>query len=192
MKKVLVACEYSQIVMSAFLEAGADAYSCDIIPSEGDYPQRHFQMDALDCIKNGDWDLVIAHPPCTYLSNVTAPLMIQNGVINIERYECMVQARNFFLSFFDVYSGKLCIENPRPLTMANLPKYTQLINPTNFGSKYHKLICLWLRNLPPLLGCIDKNPYSVSFHYTHSGGKNRSKFFLEVAKAMAEQWLPIL
>lgn len=192
MKKILVACEYSQIVMSAFLEQGADAYSCDIISSEGPYPERHFQMDALKCLKVKNWDLVIVHPPCTYLSNVTAPLIKKNGAINIERYDKMLEARRFFLSFFDIYKGKLCVENPRPLKIANLPNYTQIVNPANFGSKYHKLICLWLRDLPPLLGCVDKNPNSVSWHYTHNGGHMRSRFFPEVAKAMAEQWLPIL
>lgn len=192
MKKVLVACEFSQIVMTAFLEAGADAYSCDIIPSEGNYPERHFQMDALDCIKSQNWDLVIAHPPCTYLSNVTAPLIIKNGTINIERYNKMLEAKRFFLSFFEDYKGKLCVENPRPLTMANLPNYTQIVNPANFGSCYHKLICLWLRDLPPLLGYIDKNIYSKSWHYSHKGSHMRSRFFPEVAKAMAEQWYPIL
>lgn len=192
MKKILVACEYSQIVMSAFLEQGADAYSCDIIPSEGPYQERHFQMDALECLKLENWDLVIAHPPCTYLSNVTAPHIKKNSEINIERYAKMLEARRFFLSFFDIYKGKLCVENPRPLTIAKLPNYNQIVNPANFGSKYHKLICLWLRDLPPLLGCIDKNPNSISWHNTHNGGHMRSRFFPEIAKAMAEQWLPIL
>lgn len=178
--------------MTAFLEAGADAYSCDIIPSEGNYPERHFQMDALDCIKSQNWDLVIAHPPCTYLSNVTAPLIIKNGTINIERYNKMLEAKRFFLSFFEDYKGKLCVENPIPLTMANLPNYTQIVNPANFGSCYHKRICLWLRHLPPLLSYIDKNIYSKSWHYSHKGSHMRSRFFPEVAKAMAEQWYPIL
>lgn len=192
MKKILVACEYSQIVTTAFLEAGADAYSCDIIPTTGNYPERHFQIDAREIIKSQHWDLIIAHPPCTYLSNVTAPLMIKNEIINEERYQKMMEARKFFLSFFEIYTGKLCVENPRPLKRANLPNYTQIINPACFGSKYHKIICLWLRDLPPLLGCIDKNPYSISWHNTHNGGHIRSKFFPEVANAMAKQWLPLL
>lgn len=192
MKKVLVACEYSQIVMTAFLEAGNDAYSCDIDPCEGNYPERHFQMDALECIKRQNWDLIIAHPPCTYLSNVSAPWLKRNGSINNERYIQMLEAKKFFLSFFEIYKGKLCVENPRPLTEAKLPNYTQIVNPANFGSKYHKLICLWLRDLPPLLGSIDKNPYSISFHNTHNGGHARSKFFPEVAEAMAKQWTPLL
>lgn len=191
-KKVLVACEYSQIVMSAFLKVGADAYSCDIIDTTGPYPERHYKMDALKCIQQDNWDLVIAHPPCTYLSNVTAPLIKPKGIVNFDRLLQMISAKNFFLKFFEVYTGKLCVENPRALTMAELPPYTQIINPVDFGSKYHKFICLWLRDLPPLLPTHARINNSLSWHYTHNGGHKRSQFFVEVAKAMAEQWYPLL
>lgn len=191
-KKVLVACEYSQIVTSAFLEVGADAYSCDIIDTSGPYPKRHFKMDALECAIAIDWDLIIAHPPCTYLSNVTAPHIKKKGIIQFDRYLQMVSAKNFFLKFFEIYSGKLCVENPRPLTLAELPPYTQLVNPVDFGSKYHKLICLWLRDLPPLLPTCARIKNSISWHNTHTGGHIRSRFFSEVSQAMAEQWYPLL
>lgn len=191
-KKVLVACEYSQIVMTEFLKLGADAYSCDIIPAEGEYPKRHLRMNAQKAVLLQDWDLVIAHPPCTYLSNMTSHIMFKGGEVNAERYLKMLDARDFFMFFWLFVKCKLAIENPIPMKICSLPAYTQIVNPTMFGDEYSKKTCLWLRDLPPLLPTTAQPAQFKSFVYSCRGSHNRSKLSKFLAEQMALQWYPCL
>ena len=191
-KKVLVACEYSQIVMTEFLKIGADAYSCDIIPTEGDYQKRHLQMDARKAVFKENWDLVIAHPPCTYLSNVTSPIMFKGGNVNTERYLKMLDARDFFMFFWLFVKCKLAIENPIPMKICSLPTYSQIVNPTMFGDEYSKKTCLWLKELPPLLPTTAQPAQSKSFVNSTRSSHNRSKTSKFLAEQMALQWYPYI
>ena len=192
MKKILVACEYSQIVMTAFLEAGVDAYSCDIIPTSGPYPERHYQMVAIECSQIQKWDLIIAHPPCTYMSIAGARHMFKGGTLNETRLEKAMQAKSFFMYWYNWNKSPIAIENPIPLKIVGLPIETQRICISQFGIPYTKKICLWLKGIPPLIPNVDYVINTKQFVSTKHDGKGRSRFFPEVAKAMAEQWLPIL
>ena len=206
--KVLVACEESQRVCLAFRERGHEAYSCDIQDCSGNHPEYHIKGDAIPLI-NGDvlfhtcdgaehyvdkWDLLIAHPPCTYLSNAGSNSLRKNGVLNEERYHKGIEAREFFLQFLQANVDKICVENPVPAKIYNLPKYTQIIQPYMFGHPYQKRTCLWLKGLPKLTPTeiMDKRIPTTLARWYNSGGsdrqKNRSKTFEGMAKAMAEQW----
>lgn len=189
MKKVLVACEYSQVVTSAFRAAGASAWSCDIEPCTGGHPEWHFQGDVrvlLDKINN--WDLVIAHPPCTYLCRVSGQHLLKNPA----RMELLKEAREFFMMFYNL-PGCVCVENPYPLKAAQLPPWSQVVCPSEFGHHYTKRTCLWLKNLPPLLPTTYKDVTAESWllHCSNTG-KRRARFWEGIAQAMAEQWLPLI
>lgn len=189
--KLLVACEYSQRVMTAFLNKGFDAYSCDIIDAEGDYPKRHLKMDAKKAYFLDKWDLIIAHPPCTYLT-VTQCLIPQNNPNrSSERYALMLEARDFFMFFWNFVSCPLCIENPRPIKLAALPTETQVVNPTMFGSQFSKRTNLWLRDLPPLLPNVAAPLTCKSWTSQRHSGKGRSLIDVYLAQAMADQWAPL-
>ena len=145
---MLVACEESQAVATAFREQGHEAYSCDTDDCSGDHPEYHIKADALELIKI-KWDLIIAHPPCTYLTNAGAVRMRVNGVIQQGRYEKAMQAKEFFMKFLKADCPRICVENPTPMKIIGLPPYTQAIQPYQFGHPYSKRTCLWLKNLPP-------------------------------------------
>ena len=162
--KLLVTCEYSQRVMTAFLNKGFDAYSCDIIDTEGDYPERHFKMDARKAVFLDKWDLVIAQ---------------------------MLEARDFFMFFWNFVSCPVCIVNPRPLKLAALPTETQVVNPTMFGSQFTRRTYLWLRKLPPLLPITVASSNCKSWESQRLSGKGRSLIDVHLAQAMADQWAPI-
>ena len=149
------------------------------------------------------WDLIICHPPCTYLCKASARHMFNSpGVINIDRYQKAMAARNFFLYFWNLEGVAVCIENPTPLKCVELPKETQVIQPWQFGDPYTKRTCLWLKNLPPLqpTNIVEPvSPYVPSFtsrkiHDKYGAAKrgddskNRSKTFPGIAQAMADQW----
>lgn len=195
--KVLIACEESQTVCKAFREREHEAYSCDILPASGGHPEWHFHMDVLRVLEN-DWDLLIAHPPCTYLSNVSAPhLFNKDGTIkNEERYEKGKIAKEFFMEFYNAkHIPKRCIENPTPLTIFKLPPYTQVVQPYEYGHPVQKRTCLWLFNLPKLVPTKimeEREPTTVAGNWYNKAGKDRarirSKTFEGIAKAMAEQW----
>lgn len=204
---VLIACEESQRVCIAFRNRGHNAFSCDIKECSGGKPEWHIKGDALillDCpctFNTCDgkthtiekWDLLIAHPPCTYLSNAGVQYLCSNGIINPYRYEKALEAKKFFLSFLNANVDKICVENPLPISFLNLPEYTQIIHPCYFGSLYKKRTCLWLKNLYPLKRTcfdIDGIPCSKAEWYNNCADKHteRSKTFIEVANAMAEQW----
>lgn len=218
--KVLVACEESQRVCIAFRELGHEAYSCDIQDCSGGHPEWHIKDDALKYINgrcsfitcdgkaheiSGKWDLLIAHPPCTYLSNAGAcRLYPKKGQLNQERYKNGLKAKEFFMMFYNADCDKIAVENPIPSKIFCLPKYTQTIQPYQYGHPYSKKTCLWLKNLPPLKPTeiiSDYTPYLPSgtgrkLKGTSYGAKEqdrnrkvmRSKTFPGIAKAMAEQW----
>ena len=153
--KVLVACEESQCVALAFREYGHLAFSCDLKKCSGGYPSIHFQEDCFNVINRYSWDLIIAHPPCTYLAVSGAlNLFDKFGNINSHRYELMKDAVEFFYKFVHLgESGqRLCIENPRPMARCHLPKHSQVIQPFEFGEDFSKQTLLWEYNLPLLIG----------------------------------------
>lgn len=195
---VLVACECSQVVTSAFLDLGIDAYSCDLQPCYGNYPERHIQRDALEVLYSRSWDIVIAHPPCTFLSAAGAVSMFPNGQLDEKRYISMLAARNFFYQIWD-YPGRVCIENPKPLKICNLPVPSQHVEPFYFGDPYTKFTYLWLKDLPGLIATCLCDPHEISpwvlgaadsddLSLGHNRQWRRSRFFPGVAAAMATQW----
>lgn len=216
--RVLVACEESQRVCTAFRARGHEAYSCDIIEPSGGHPEWHILGDALEVIKGGQvvtidgkthdidkWDIIIAHPPCTYLSNAGAcRLYPRKGQLNQERYEKGLAAKAFLLAFLNADCEQVAVENPVPSKVFELPPYTQTIQPYEFGHPYSKKTCLWLKNLPPLKPTnilTEYRPYvscGTSHNkgnpdkagYSRAGGDKliRSKTFEGIARAMAEQW----
>lgn len=213
---VLVACEESQRVCMAFRERGHNAFSCDIQEPSGGHPEWHILGDALKAIQCGKivtmncvehfipkWHLIIAHPPCTYLSNAGARHLYKGGQLNIERYKQGLEAKRFFMAFYNADCDKICIENPVPSKVYELPKYTQIIQPFQFGHPYTKRTCLWLKGLQKLKPTNEVEPIATwcpSGSYSHKHGdqhrgmfttdraRNRSKTFEGIAKAMAEQW----
>ena len=147
------------------------------------------------------WDLIVAFPPCTYLSNAGSLRLVPNGVINEERYEKMIQAKNFFLQFWNADCEHVAVENPAPTKRAKLPQYTQHIEPWQFGEPWKKRTLLWLRGLPCLKATkvlTEWKPWISPNTSANKGrpekrglannAKERSKTFPGIAKAMAEQW----
>lgn len=214
--KVLVACEESQAVCSAFRERGHEAYSCDLQRCSGGHPEWHVREDALrlingDCVFvteggqrveiKGEWDLIIAHPPCTYLSNAGAcRLYPKKGQIDEERLKKGIRGKDFFMAFWYARCKRIAIENPVPSSVFCMPSPSQTIQPYDFGEPYSKKTCLWLRGLPPLFSTeiMEKyRPFLPSGTGRKLGGetygvahdaKARSKTFKGIAEAMAEQW----
>jgi len=190
--RVLVACEESQEVTKAFIYLGHDAMSCDLYPGAKGLP--HYQGDVMDVINDG-WDLMIAHPPCTYLSNAGARHLYPKGILNQDRYEKGLQAKTFFMALYNANIPAICVENPTPSTIFNLPKYNQVIQPYQFGHPYQKRTCLWLKGLPPLAhtGVVsERESTKVPGNWYNTGGKDRQKMrartFEGIAAAMAFQW----
>lgn len=198
--KVLVACEFSGVVRTAFALRGHDAWSCDLLPTE--LPGNHIQGDVLKVLDNG-WDLIIAHPPCTYLSKAGARFMYPTaGHVDPARLEKAREAREFFMAFYHHGCSRVAIENPTPLKVVGLPAPTQVIQPYQFGHPYSKRTLLWLKGLPPLVPThtvAEFTPYLPSNTGGFSRGKGgsrgvahdaktASKTFAGVAQAMAKQW----
>ena len=193
--RILIACEYSATVREAFAKKGHDVMSCDIEPT--DIPGPHYQGDIFDVLYQ-DWDMMIAHPPCTYLSNAGARFLYPGGKengINMERYEKGMEAREFFMKLYDANIPKICVENPISSKVYNLPAHTQTIQPYEYGHPFKKATRLWLKGLPPLepTNIVDTaQSTKVPGNWFNKGGverqKNRSKFFEGFADAMAEQW----
>lgn len=200
--RILVACEESQAVTVELRRLGHEAYSCDIEPCSGGHPEWHLQVNALELLKM-QWDMIIAFPPCTYLTNAGAVRMRKNGKIVQERFEKAMEAKDFFLNFYNADCEKIAIENPTPMKIVGLPEYTQAIQPYEHGHPYSKRTCLWLKGLPPLLptetieyhvpyvngGCKDANGNYRRFQgRKERDPKIRAKTFPGIARAMAEQW----
>lgn len=183
LRPVLIACECSQIETLTFRSFGIEAYSCDILPCHGPHPEWHFQGDALELLQKGWWGLIIAHPPCTYLTAAGGRYVNEPG-----REEKRILAAQFFYSFYNFKDCPLAIENPRPLHCAGLPPYTQVVSPHQFGSMYSKRTCLWLHDLPELLPTCASTLKLKSWTSSTRGGHLRSITFYELAFAYASQW----
>lgn len=216
--RVLVACEESQAVCIAMREHGHEAYSCDMQEPSGGHPEWHILGDVLPIINGncsfttmtGDrvtidstWDLIVAHPPCTYMANSSAVRMRVNGEIQPERYRKAMEAKAFFMAIYNADCPRICIENPTPLKLIGLPPYDQAIQPYEYGHPYSKRTCLWLKGLPHLqpTNILDHHePYvnggnkDAHGNYRRFKGRNerdqktRSKTFAGVAEAIATQF----
>tara|TARA_R110000823_G_scaffold241092_1_gene365859 strand:+ start:344 stop:982 length:639 start_codon:yes stop_codon:yes gene_type:complete len=205
--KILIACEESQEVCKAFRELGFEAYSCDMQNCSGNNPQWHIKADALTEAYSGKYGLMVAHPPCTYMSKAGARWMYPTaGNLNKERFDKSQDAKDFFMKLLNAPIKHIAVENPTPLKIVGLPKHTQAIQPYEYGHEYSKRTLLWLRNLPEL------NPTNILSIYTpylpsNTGGKKKgqsysrgvaknakesSKTFRGVAQAMAKQWGVVL
>lgn len=218
---VLVACEESQEVCKAFRAKGHRAFSADLQDCSGGHPEWHIKGDVLPLLngnctfqtadehthtQEGRWDLIIAHPPCTYLSNAGACRMykIVDGeqLIRAKRYWQMVEGREFFFAMINADCDRIAVENPLPMKIAQLPKASQTIQPFEFGDPYSKRTLLWLKGLPPLMSTMICPTHETWIESNTSGfargnggskgvaknARERSKTFPGIAKAMAEQW----
>jgi len=209
-KRLLVCCEESQRVCTAFRERGWEAYSCDIEPYSGGHPEWHIQQDVLplingDCefdtvdgvhhVIDGEWDLLICHPPCTYLSNAGARHLWKEHILNQERYAKGLEAKEFFMKFINAKCEHIVVENPTPSKVYNLPPYQQTIQPYEYGHPFKKTTRLWEKGVPQLIPTNiveQRESTKIAGNWYNKGGKerqkNRSKTFEGIAKAMAEQW----
>lgn len=197
MARVLVACEYSGRVRDAFLALGHDAWSCDLLPTES--PGPHIQGDVLKILGDG-WDLMIAHPPCTYL----ASMGIWWNKKRPERWPLTYAALDFVKALWDAPIEKIALENPIGYLNRNWQKPTQIIHPWQFGHEASKPTCLWLKGLSPIVPTqiVGKGEFYVKAngarmakwsHITSGTRKEErariaSRTFSGIAAAMAEQW----
>ena len=196
MMKILVACEESQAVTKELRRLGHEAYSCDIEPCSGGHTEWHIEGDVTPLLKE-KWDMIIAFPPCTYLTNAGARHLWKGGELNQERYLKGLEAKEFFMKFYEADCSMIAIENPTPSKIFGLPSPNQTIQPYMFGHPFTKRTHLWLKGLPPLqpTEMIPKDELQstkVPGTWFNKGGKdrqkNRSKTFQGIARAMAEQW----
>lgn len=196
--KVLVACEFSGIVREAFRARGHDAWSCDLLDSEkpSDF---HWKGDVTNLLKH-DWDLIIAHPPCTYLANAGLHYLKTRP----ERKQCLEAAFEFVKTIWGAPAKKVCIENPTGWLNTHWMRPHQIIQPYFFGTPEFKTTCLWLKGLPPLMAtnvCDKPKPKGFVIRKTGKVGKkynyhwresktahHRSRTFQCIADAMAQQW----
>lgn len=194
--RILVACEESQRVTTELRKLGHEAYSCDIVECSGGHPEWHLQQDVTQLLKI-KWDMIIAHPPCTYLSNAGARFLYPKGQLNEERLKKGLEAKEFFMLLYNADCPRIAIENPIPSKVYGLPPYTQTIQPYEYGHPYQKKTCLWLKGLPLLrptniLPEEQRQSTKIAGNWFNKGGKdrqaNRAKTFEGIAKAMAEQW----
>lgn len=215
---ILVACEESQRVTIEFRKQGHNAFSCDILEPSGGHEEWHIQGDVLpllngDCVVKtmdgieheiaGRWDMIIAFPPCTYLTNAGARHLWKGHKLNEERYAKGLAAKEFFMQIYNATCDKIAIENPTPSRIYELPEKTQVIQPYQFGHPFTKRTQLWLKGLPKLEPTDIVEPertfcpsgsYSGKHDEKHKGiftkdrARQRSKTFTGIAKAMAEQW----
>ena len=219
--KILVACEESQAVTTELRKLGHEAYSCDIIECSGGHPEWHIRWDALALINgnctfltedwkmhhiDGKWDMIIAFPPCTYLT-VTGNRWFnvdRYGEAAVKRHKDREEAIKFFMAFANADCDKIAIENPVGIMSSTWRKPNQIINPYEFGDPFEKKTCLWLKGLPELkpTNIVEAPPrkhfdsgksmpawYAEAWHLPQEErAKLRSKTFPGIAKAMAEQW----
>lgn len=215
--QILVACEESQAVTIELRKLGHEAYSCDLLDCSGGHLEWHIKADVLpllngNCcfmtmndeqhILDGKWDMIIAHPPCTYLSNAGARHLYKGGQLNLERYKKGLEGKEFFMKFINADCERIAVENPVSSLIYKMPQFSQEIQPYYFGEPYSKKTRLWLKGLKKL------EPTNIlkefrTFMPSNTGGLKRgqhhlsgipknqiesSKTFIGIAKAMAEQW----
>jgi len=198
--RVLIACEFSGTVRDAFAQLGHEAWSCDIVPSEK--PGKHIQGDVLAVLNDG-WDLMIAHPPCQFLSYAGMAWWNKPG-----RAEQRESALAFFMALVNAPIPYICVENPRGWPCQVYRQPDQVIHPYMFGDEAYKRTCLWLKNLPPLwhwdkpgslfevTAVLPPQPVSIDRtgkkrHYVDSAvrkSSDRARTFPSIARAMASQW----
>lgn len=215
---VLIACEESQRVCTAFRGKGHRAFSCDVIECSGGHPEWHIQQDVIPLLSgccefttcdgtihkiNSKWDMIIAHPPCTYMSKAGERWMYPTaGCIDDERLQKALKAKAFFMRFLNADCEKIVVENPVPLKVVGLPKPSQAIQPYEFGEPYSKKTLLWIKGLPLLQPTqiltefkpwLPSNTGGAKRGQKHTKGvvnttKEFATTFKGIAKAMAEQW----
>ena len=219
--RILIACEESQRVCTEFRNRGHEAYSCDIEPCSGGHPEWHINEDVIPLLNGnctfrttdgsehsipGKWDMIIAFPPCTYLT-VTGTRWFnveRYGEKAIQRHKDREEAIRFFMAFANADCEKIAIENPVGIMSSTWRKPNQIINPYEFGDPFEKKTCLWLKGLPELKATdiVEVPPrrefasgktmpawYADAFKLPkEERAKLRSKTFPGIAKAMAEQW----
>lgn len=203
MGKILIACEESQALCIEFRRLGHDAYSCDIQDCSGGHPEWHIKADVLEVINDG-WDLMIGHPPCTYLSYAGTSVWNKEG-----RLQKRLEALNFFAKLWLAPIPLICLENPAGCASPTIAKYSQMIQPYFFGDAESKRTWLWLKGLPRLESTEIVKPKIYAYY---KRGKNkgkpiygnnylrlsddrgiiRSKTFPGIARAMASQWGPLV
>lgn len=197
--KVLVACEFSGVVREAFIAKGHDAWSCDLL--ETTIPGNHIKGDVLEQLDES-WDMMIAHPPCTYLC-VTGNKWFKPEYRDRfpDREERRTEAFGFFMSLVNAPIEKICIENPVGIMSSHWRKPDQIIQPYQFGHKEPKKTCLWLKGLPKLEPTDIVEPEYIKsksgkrlakWYFTPSQSDARTKMrettFQGIAEAMADQW----
>ena len=202
--KVLIACEESQAVCKAFRKRGHEAYSCDIQECSGGHPEWHIKGDVLPLL-NEKWDLIIAHPPCQFLTNTGNPYLNVKkwGEKATQRAKDREKAFDFFMQFANADCDKICIENPIGYPNTHFRKPDQIIQPWQFGHPFTKATCLWLKGLQPLKPTVTEKPTDCKSYAWETmidergktiswnselSRKLRSKTFEGIAEAMAEQW----
>ena len=183
MKRVLVACEYSGTVRDAFKALGWDAMSCDLLPSEK--PGNHYTGDVFDVI-NDDWDLMIAHPPCTHLAVSGARYFAEKKASGVQD-----EALEFVSALLEAPIKHIALENPISIISTRIRKPDQIIQPWMFGHGETKATCLWLKKLPPLTPTAiveGREPRIHKMAPSPDRWKERSRTFPGIANAMAYQW----
>lgn len=198
---VLIACEESQHLCCAFRERGFNAWSADLqLVRSFKHPEWHIPGDVSPLLAGktsfmnqlGEmhyirkWHLIISHPPCTYLCKVSSVHMVKDGQVDSERYDKMLEARQFFMKCLQADAPFVAVENPQPMARAELPPADCYVQPFWYGEKYSKKTLFWLRNLPPLMPEIINTDFKE--FVKASRGKFRSRTFNGVAQAIAQQW----
>lgn len=200
--RVLVACEESQEVTIELRKLGHEAFSCDLQECSGGHPEWHILGDAIKEAYYGKYDMMIGHPPCTFISKAGARWMYPvAGIVNRDRYLKAMDAKEFFLKLLNAPIDRIAIENPVPLKIVGLPIHSQSIQPYEYGHEFSKKTLLWIKGLPQLQPTniiTDYKPYLPSntggkkrgqkYQFKNISQKDSSKTFPGIAKAMAEQW----
>ena len=217
--RILVACEESQTITKELRKLGHEAFSCDLLPCSGGHPEWHYQQDVFEVINKG-WDMMIAHPPCTYLSVAGAWAMYKkdengNKVINEVRKKNQDDALDFVRKLMNAPIEKIAIENPVSVISSQIRKPDQIVHPWMFGDKASKSTCFWLKNLPKLepTNIVEKGEFKEWIDKKTGKKKRqatwiyeclaqatskehlrtlRSKTFKGMAEAIADQWGSII
>lgn len=190
--KILIACEFSGTIREQFRDLGYDAWSCDLLPDESKTKRFHIQGNVLDILEDG-WDLMIAHPPCTYLCSSGERWMTDPAYP--ERAQQREDAADFFMEIYHAPIPRIAVENPIGVMSTRFRKPDQIAQPWMFGHKEVKSTCFWLKNLPPLKPTRIIRATRNRKHYkgpSEDRWKFRSLTYIGMAKAMADQWGEVL